>query len=87
MDEPIVRVENLRKVFASRGRRGETVAVDGISFSVPGGRSLAIVGESGSGKTTTARMLLGLERPTAGTIHGSPKLLLESWFLVLSFSF
>jgi ABC-type glutathione transport system ATPase component len=44
------------------------VAVDDVDFTVPRGGSLAIVGESGSGKTTVARMLVGLERPTAGTI-------------------
>ena len=36
---------------------------------MPTGGSLAIVGESGSGKTTVARMIVGLERPTAGTIR------------------
>jgi len=62
MGDPLLRVTALRKVF------GEHVAVDGVSFDVAEGGSLAIVGESGSGKTTIARMLVGLERPTAGTI-------------------
>jgi oligopeptide transport system ATP-binding protein len=62
MTEPLLRVTALRKVF------GEHVAVDDVSFDVAGGGSLAIVGESGSGKTTIARVLVGLERPTAGTI-------------------
>jgi ABC-type glutathione transport system ATPase component len=64
MADPIVRVDGLRKVF---GR--DFVAVDDVSFAVPVGGSLAIVGESGSGKTTVARMIVGLERPTAGRIE------------------
>jgi ABC-type glutathione transport system ATPase component len=43
-------------------------AVADVSFTVDAGRSLAIVGESGSGKTTVARMIVGLERATSGTI-------------------
>ncbi len=61
-DQPVLEVSGLRKEF------GELVAVDGVSFTVPQARSLAIVGESGSGKTTIARMVVGLERPTAGSI-------------------
>jgi ABC-type glutathione transport system ATPase component len=59
---PILEVAGLRKEFGSH------VAVDDVTFAVAPGRSLAIVGESGSGKTTVARMIVGLERPTAGTI-------------------
>ena len=61
--EPVLSVRGLRKVFGSQ------VAVDDVSFDVLPGRSLAIVGESGSGKTTVARMIVGLERPTSGTIR------------------
>ena len=55
-------VAGLRKEF------GPLVAVDDVSFAIPEAGSLAIVGESGSGKTTIARMIVGLERPTSGTI-------------------
>jgi len=44
-------------------------AVDGVSFSIRKGRTLALVGESGCGKSTVARMLVGLYAPTAGTIR------------------
>jgi ABC-type glutathione transport system ATPase component len=60
---PILEVSGLRKEF------GDLVAVDDVSFSLLAGRSLAIVGESGSGKSTIARMIVGLERPTTGSIH------------------
>ena len=61
--DAVVEVEGLRKEF------GQLVAVDDVSFRVEAGRSLAVVGESGSGKTTVARMIIGLERPTAGVIR------------------
>ena len=71
MPELAVKVEAIRKVFPPARRSGAdgTVAVDGISFDLARGGALGIVGESGSGKTTLARMLVGLETPTSGTIH------------------
>ncbi len=47
---------------------GSVKAVDDVSFSVQPGETLALVGESGCGKTTTAKLLLRLETPTAGEI-------------------
>jgi oligopeptide transport system ATP-binding protein len=62
MPETVLEVSGLRKEF------GDLAAVSDVSFRVPEGGSLAIVGESGSGKTTIAKMIVGLERPTRGTI-------------------
>ncbi|MGT2526701.1 ATP-binding cassette domain-containing protein [Streptomyces nojiriensis] len=68
----LLRVTGLRKTYRTAGT--EVVAVDDLSFSLRTGGALGIVGESGSGKTTTARMLIGLERPDAGEIlvQGTP---------------
>jgi oligopeptide/dipeptide ABC transporter ATP-binding protein len=51
-----------------RTRDGVVRAVDGVSFTVARGETLGLVGESGCGKSTTARLLVALERPTAGRI-------------------
>ncbi|MFE8154549.1 ABC transporter ATP-binding protein [Brenneria goodwinii] len=64
-----IKVENLIQEYRLGGRQATTFrAVDDISFSVERGTTHAIVGESGSGKTTTARSLLGFQRPTSGRI-------------------
>ena len=61
----------LSKTFRIGGRRsGSSVrAVDDVSFSVRRGEAYALVGESGSGKSTTARLVLDLERADAGSVR------------------
>ncbi|HTU76065.1 MAG TPA: ATP-binding cassette domain-containing protein [Trebonia sp.] len=55
-------------------RYGGTMAVDGLSFTVRPGQVTGFLGPNGAGKTTTMRMILGLDRPTAGsvTVNGKP---------------
>lgn len=62
----------LRKTY--RTRRGRRVAVHGLDLDVPTGGVHGFLGPNGSGKTTTIRMLLGLTRADAGTMHlfGTP---------------
>jgi oligopeptide transport system ATP-binding protein len=74
---PLLEVRNLVKHFPIgrsaadilRGRPGTAVrAVDGVSFQVQRGETLALVGESGCGKTTTGRCVLFLQQPTSGEV-------------------
>jgi peptide/nickel transport system ATP-binding protein/oligopeptide transport system ATP-binding protein len=60
--------ENLQKHFPAEDGSGVVRAVDGVSFSVAAGETLAMVGESGCGKSTTGRLLLRLLEPTAGRV-------------------
>ncbi len=61
-------MEDLYTSFATD--RGELKAVAGVSFSVPGGRTLGVVGESGSGKSATARSIMNLLPPGTSTSSG-----------------
>jgi oligopeptide transport system ATP-binding protein len=63
----VLEVQDLVKHFVRRGSP-DHVAVDGVSFDVERGQSLALVGASGSGKTTVARIVVGLEFPTSGRV-------------------
>jgi len=68
-ERPLVAIEGLTKVFAGGRSSRQVHALRGVSLRIGRGESVGLVGESGSGKTTLGRCLVGLERPTAGSIR------------------
>jgi peptide/nickel transport system ATP-binding protein/oligopeptide transport system ATP-binding protein len=75
MNNPIIRVEDLAKTFGedtglhiAHASPEPVRAVDGVSFEIGRGETLALVGESGCGKSTLGRLLLRLIEPSAGRV-------------------
>jgi oligopeptide transport system ATP-binding protein len=71
---PLLEVVDLKKHFPIKGgllsrQRSFVYAVDGVTFSLHAGETLALVGESGCGKSTVGRSILNLIRPTAGQVR------------------
>ena len=75
MTAPVLEVQGLQKYFpVSTGgllhrRTGWVKAVDAVDFAIMPGETLGLIGESGCGKTTTAKLILLQEKPTAGSIR------------------
>ncbi|MER8480771.1 dipeptide ABC transporter ATP-binding protein [Mesorhizobium sp. M1163] len=72
--KPLLQVENVTRDYPGRRlsllkRPAAIRAVDDVSFAMAPGQSVALVGRSGCGKSTLARMVLALDKPTAGTIR------------------
>ena len=69
----VLNAQNLTRYYAvSRGAFKEAAilkAVDGASFTLERGKTLAVVGESGCGKSTLARLVTMIELPTSGTLN------------------
>ena len=61
--EYVIETEGLKKSF------GDQVALDGVDLRVPRGSAFGYLGPNGAGKTTLIRVLLGLTRPSAGTMR------------------
>ncbi|WP_199422410.1 ABC transporter ATP-binding protein [Actinotalea solisilvae] len=71
--EPVVELRDVHVTYRARSStllRPQLVhAMEGVSIAVRRGQTLGIVGESGSGKSTTAKVLVGLEKPTSGEVR------------------
>ncbi len=62
----MIEVKNLKKIFKQKGR--PIIAVDGVTFSIQQGETVALIGPNGAGKSTTIKMLTGILHPTDGEV-------------------
>ncbi|CAL9065166.1 unnamed protein product [Musa banksii] len=69
VDNAIIYLHNLRKVYHARKNHARKVAVHSLTFSVQEGECFGFLGTNGAGKTTTLSMLTGEEKPTDGTAY------------------
>lgn len=69
MSEELISIKALHKTFRDFWRRPVVEAVRGIDFAVRAGEVYGLLGPNGSGKSTTLKMILGLLRPSAGTVR------------------
>lgn len=69
MTSPIIRAAGLGRTHPAPRPQRSTTALEPTDLAVEEGGSLGIIGESGSGKSTLVRLLLGLDRPTSGTVE------------------
>lgn len=79
--QPLLEVSNLKKTYELRrmfGPTGMVKALDGVSFKLQQGKTLAIVGESGCGKSTLAKCLMLIESITAGDVSFEGKTLQDT---------
>jgi ABC-type nitrate/sulfonate/bicarbonate transport system ATPase subunit len=79
-----VLVRDVRRAYPSR--RGEVVALDGMSLRAAPGEIVAVVGPSGCGKSTLLELVCGLQRPDAGTVAGEPAVYMPQRDLLLPWS-
>jgi ABC-type nitrate/sulfonate/bicarbonate transport system ATPase subunit len=79
-----VRVRDVRRAYASR--RGEVVALDGMSLRAAPGEIVAVVGPSGCGKSTLLELVCGLQRPDAGAVDSDAAVYMPQRDLLLPWS-
>ena len=72
-DEPIIRLEDVTVTFKTRTgsllHPNKIQALKGVSLSLMPGETIGLVGESGCGKSTTANVMIGLQKPTTGKVY------------------
>src|SRR6476646_9354733 len=71
MVDPVIRFDDVTKVFRRGNGRGDLLAVDRLSFAVEPGEIVAVLGKTGCGKSTMFNLIAGLIEPTSGKIDVS----------------